>query len=59
MRLSDAVAHLLGGQAVVAPDDRHDWDIDFRQHINRCAHDREWCREQDEDCHHNKCVRPL
>ena len=59
MRLSDTVAHLLRRQAVIAPDHGHNRDVDFWQYIHWGAHHRERCGEQDENCHHNKCVRPF
>ena len=35
----DALVHLLGGEAAVAPDDRDDRDVDLREDVRRHAGD--------------------
>ena len=59
MCLGDAIAHLLGRQAVVVPDHTDNGDIDFGQDVDWGAHHREWCSDQDENRHHDKRVRFL
>jgi hypothetical protein len=53
----DAVRHLSGSKAGVAPDHADDGDINFRENVDRGAQDGDGRKDDDEQSHHHERVR--
>ena len=53
----DPAFHLLGGEAVVAPDDADDRDVDVGEDVGRHPHDRQRADDQDQERQHDERVR--
>jgi hypothetical protein len=54
----DALLHFLRLEAIVVPDHADYGDIDFRKNVRRRAQEDEGRQQDDDECHHDKCVGP-
>ena len=52
----DAVGHVLGGKAVIRPDDADHRDVDVREDIGRRAEYRERADDEDQHRENHECV---
>ena len=53
----DAVCHVLRRHSRVKPHDRNDWNIDVRKDVGRSAQDCERRQNDDDERHHDECIR--
>jgi len=54
----DAVAHFLGGQPSVVPDDADHRNIDFRKDVRGHPQKNQWRRKEDQQRHDQERIRP-
>ena len=55
---NDALFHFLRLQTVVGPDQRDDGNVDIGENIYRRAQKHDRREQKDDECHHDKGVRP-